>query len=172
MGRRTAAAVASGTVSRGDWITFVRFLHVLGAVVALGFSLSYGLWISRGDAVGGQARPFVLRTISWIDRRLTTPAYVLQLLTGLVLVFLTDVRRFQQLWLALSLGLYALLTLLAIVAYAPAHRRQTALAERLAAGEAVEVDYVEAGTRARRLGLLVAGLTLVILALMVFKPTL
>lgn len=150
----------------------VRFLHILGAVVALGFSLSYDLWISRGDAVGGPARPFALRTVSWIDRRLTTPAYVLQLATGLVLVLLTDVARFEQLWLALSLGLYVLLTIVAMVAYAPAHRRQTALAERLAAGEAVEAEYAAAGARARRLGLAVTALTLVILALMVFKPTL
>lgn len=157
---------------RSDWITLVRFLHVLGAVVALGFSLSYGLWISRGDAAGGQARPFALRTISWIDRRLTTPAYVLQLVTGLVLVFLIDPSLLRRAWIELAIGLYALVVALAMAVYAPAHRRQTALAERLAAGEPVDGEYAEAAARARRAGLLVALLTLAILALMVFKPAL
>ncbi len=157
-------------MTRSDWLLILRFLHVLGAVVALGFSLSYGLWISRGDRAGGPARSFALRTVSWIDRRLTTPAYGLQLVTGLLLVLLTDLARFKQAWLALSLGLYALLTALAIVAYAPAHRRRTALADRIAAGESVEAEYGEVSRSADRWGLVVAALTLAILALMVFKP--
>lgn len=158
-------------MTRSDWITLVRFLHVLGAVVALGFSLSYGLWISRGDAAGGEARSFALRTVSWIDRRLTTPAYVVQLVTGLVLVFLLDASLLRRAWIELAIGLYALVVVLAIVVYAPAHRRQTRFAERLAAGEPVEAEYAEVSARARRAGLLVTALTLAILALMVFKPT-
>lgn len=159
-------------MTRSDWLLVVRFLHILGAVVALGFSLSYGLWISRADAVGGQARSFVLRTISWIDRRLTTPAYVLQVVTGLVLVFLIDASLLRRAWLEVSIGLYVLVVVLAIVGYAPAHRRQTALAERLATGEPIEVEYAEASARARRFGLAVTALTLGILVLMVFKPSL
>jgi uncharacterized membrane protein len=158
-------------MTRSDWLTLVRFLHILGAVVALGFSLSYGLWLARGEAAGGAARPFVLRTISWIDRRLTTPAYVLQLVTGLALVLLVDVDLFKEAWLALSLGIYAAVVALAMAVYAPAHRRQTALAERLSAGEAVEAEYAEVSAKARRFGLLVTGLTLLILVLMVFRPT-
>jgi len=66
--------------------TLLLVLHVLGAVVALGFSLSYGPWIRRGEAHGPSERAFALRTVSWIDRRITTPAYVAQLVTGLLLV--------------------------------------------------------------------------------------
>lgn len=158
-------------MTRSDWLTVVRFLHVLGAVVALGFSLSYGLWLSRAELAGAAARPFVLRTISWIDRRLTTPAYVLQLITGLMLVFLIDVDLFKEAWLALSLGIYAAVVALAMAVYAPAHRRQTVLAERLAAGEPVEANYAEVAAKARRFGLLVTLLTLAIVVLMVFQPT-
>jgi uncharacterized membrane protein len=159
-------------MTRADWFTLVRFLHILGAVVALGFSLSYGLWLARAEVAGGGARPFALRTISWIDRRLTTPAYVVQLVTGLVLVFLLDASLLRQAWLELSIGLYAAVVALAMSVYAPAHRRQTALAERLAAGEPVEAEYAEVSAKARRYGLLVTGLTLLILVLMVFRPAL
>ncbi|HEX6844630.1 MAG TPA: DUF2269 family protein [Actinomycetota bacterium] len=149
---------------------FLLTLHVLGAVVALGFSLSYGLWIRRGEVVGATERSFALRTVSWVDRRFTTPAYVLQLVTGLLLVAVTDWARLRQSWLAISLGLYVLLTVLAIVRFAPAHRARTALAERLSAGEPVQAEYDAAAARATRIGVLVTVLTVTIAVLMVWKP--
>lgn len=150
--------------------TFLLTLHVLGAVVALGFSLSYGLWIRRGEVAGAAERSFALRTVSWVDRRFTTPAYVLQLVTGLLLVAVIDWSILRQSWLEISVGLYVLLTILAITRYAPAHRAQTALAERLATGEPVQTDYDAAAARATKLGVLVTVLTVTIAVLMVWKP--
>lgn len=157
-------------MDRTDLRTVFLVLHVLGAVVALGFSLSYGLWMARGDATGPRERVFALRTVSWIDRRLTTPAYMLQLVTGLILVWITGWELLREAWLATSVGLYVLLTVLAITTYAPAHRRQTALAEQLADGAAVQTEYEAASSRALRLGMLVTALTVTILVLMVWKP--
>ncbi len=151
-------------------IRLVLVLHVLGAVVAVGFSLSYGLWMARGDATGAAERVFALRTVSWIDRRLTTPAYVLQLVTGLWLVFLVNTDLLRQSWLEISIGLYVALTIVAITRYAPAHRRQTMLAEQLSTDPAVEPTYRAAAQRAQRLGVVVTILTLTILVLMVTKP--
>ena len=147
-------------------------LHVLGAVVALGFSLSYGLWIGRGDVEGPGERAFALRTVSWIDRRITTPAYVLQLVTGLLLVATLDWDLLRAAWLELSLGLYVALTFLAITVYAPAFRRQRTLAERIAAGEGGESEYVTAASTARTWGVVVVAMTLTIFVLMVWKPPL
>jgi uncharacterized membrane protein len=145
-------------------------LHVLGAIVAVGFSLSYAFWLARGDATGAGERVFALRTISWIDRRLTTPAYVLQVVTGLVLAGLIGWEILRQSWLELSIGLYVLLVVLAVTGFAPAHRRQTALAERLAAGEPVDDAYRAVAGRARIWGIVVTALTLAIVVLMVTKP--
>lgn len=146
-------------------------LHVLGAIVALGFSLGYGLWTARGDATGPAERAFALRTVSWIDRRMTTPAYILQLITGLVLVGLIDWDQLRQAWLAVSIAIYALLTVLAMTIYAPAHRRQTAAAERIAAGDAGARDEYDAAARlAMRWGVVVTVLTITIVVLMVTKP--
>lgn len=158
-------------MDRADLRTVFLVLHILGAVVALGFSLSYGLWMARGDITGPRERVFALRTVSWIDRRLTTPAYVLQLVTGLILVSIVGWDLLREAWLAVSLGLYVLLTVLAMTTYAPAHRQQTALAEQLADGAAVETEYRAASSRAQRLSLLVTALTVAILVLMVWKPT-
>jgi uncharacterized membrane protein len=146
-------------------------LHVLGAIVALGFSLSYGLWIARGEVAGATERSFALRTISWVDRRFTTPAYIAQAVTGLILVAMIGWELLEQSWLAISVGLYVLLTVLAITAFAPAHRRQSALADRLAGGDPVETEYRAAASTARTWGIVVTVLTIVIAVLMVAKPS-
>jgi uncharacterized membrane protein len=158
-------------MTRADWVTAVLVLHVMGAVVALGFSLTYGLWGARGDRAGVAERAFALRTISWIDRRFTTPAYVLQAVTGLVLVSLIGWSLLKESWLEISIGIYVALTVLAITVYAPAHRRQTALAEQLVGGAEVGADYTEAASAARVWGVVVTVLTVAIVVLMVWQPT-
>jgi uncharacterized membrane protein len=145
-------------------------LHVLGAVIALGFSLSYGIWTALADATGPSERAFALRSISWIDRHATTPAYVWQAVTGIVLVALIDWSVLKQSWLEISIGLYVLLTVLALSRFAPLHRRQTALAERLATGEPVEAEYRSAAAHALTWGVAVTLLTLAIVILMVTRP--
>ncbi|HJR97478.1 MAG TPA: DUF2269 family protein [Actinomycetota bacterium] len=152
--------------------TFLLVLHVLGAIVALGFSLSYGFWVRRGESDGVQGRAFALRTISWIDRRITTPAFIAQLVTGLLLVATLDWDLLRQAWLELSLGIYVLLTALAIGVYAPTFRRQRDIAERIAAGEGDEGEYSSAAAKGTAWGTVVTVLTLVIVVLMVWKPAL
>ncbi|MEX0984990.1 MAG: DUF2269 family protein [Actinomycetota bacterium] len=150
--------------------TTLLVVHVLGAIVALGFSLSYALWIGRGEAAGGSERAFALQTVSWIDRRVTTPAFVLQLVTGMLLVAVTDWGRLRQTWLAVSLALYVALTALAITKFAPAHRAQTAIALRAIGGDDIEPEYAHARAASRRWGVVVTTLTVVIAVLMVWKP--
>lgn len=152
--------------------SFLLVLHVLGAIVALGFSLSYGLWVRRGEADGPHGRAFALRTVSWIDRRITTPAFIAQLVTGLLLVSVTDWSVLRRPWLELSLGIYVLLTVLAITVYAPAFRRQRETAEAIAEGTDDESAYAAAAATATKWGITVTALTLVIVVLMVWKPPL
>ena len=153
-------------------ITFVLILHILGAIVALGFSVSYALWTARGDVTGAQERAFALRTISWIDQRVTTPAFVLQFLTGGILVLLIDLDLLAQGWLRLSIGLYIALTVLAIAKFAPLHRKQTTIAEQIAAGEQPDGDYRAVAGQARLWGIIVTLITVAIVVLMVWKPDL
>lgn len=152
--------------------TFLLVLHVLGAVVALGFSLSYGLWVRRGEADGVAGRAFALRTVSWIDRRITTPAFIAQLVTGVLLVATIDWDLLRRAWLELSLGIYVLLTVLAMTVYAPSFRRQREIAERIAADQGDEAEYASASSKATTWGAVVTVLTLVIVVLMVWKPAL
>jgi uncharacterized membrane protein len=89
-----------------------------------------------------------------------------------ILVLLVDVDLLRRAWLELAIGIYVLLTVVAITSYAPAHRHQAALADALARGEPAEAEYETAASRARNLGIAVVALTLAILGLMVVKPPL
>ena len=53
--------------------TVLKFVHVVLAIVALGFNASYGLWLRRA-AQEPEHAPHVLRGIKFLDDRLATPA--------------------------------------------------------------------------------------------------
>ncbi len=150
---------------------FFLVLHIFGAIIAVGFSVSYGIWTALGDATGAAERAFALRSISWIDRRMTTPAFVLQFLTGAILVLLIGTKILEQPWLRISIALYIALTTLAVAKFAPLHRRQLALAEQIAAGQQPDEDYAAVASRARLWGIAVTLITVVIVVLMITKPT-
>jgi len=160
-------------MTRADWFRVFLFLHALGAVAALGPTLTYGLWVRRGELDGPGPRAFALRTASWIDRRLATPSYVLQAATGTALILLAERDLFGTAWLLLAVGTYVVMVLFAVGLYAPAFRRQREIAERLAERETdadLEAQYLIAGRRAARYGSAAVTLTLLILFLMVVKP--
>ncbi len=160
---------------REGWVKALLFLHVLGAVTALGPSLTYGLWARLGERAGRRERAFALRTISWVDRRLATPSYVAQLVTGLLLVWLLRLDLLGTGWLVLSLAIYAAILVLAMGLYAPTFRRQVALAERLdreADDPDLAAQYRSLAARTNAYSVAAAGLTLAILFLMVVQPEL
>lgn len=149
-------------------------LHVLGAIAGLGTNLTFGLIMAFGERTGGHARVFAIRTIQTLDRRLANPAYVAQLATGLVLVWLSKIDLFGTSWLLLGIGLYAAVAVLGVTVYGPVLRKQTALAEQLAADgeEGTAADYREVARRSTMLGVLATIMVVAIVALMVAKPQL
>ena len=125
-----------------------------------------------GERTGGQGRVFAIRTIQKLDRRLANPAYMAQLATGLVLVWLLKLDLFGTSWLLLGIGLYVAVAVLGITVYAPVLRTQAELAGQLAAdGEgAVTAEYREVAHRSTVLGVLATVMVVVIVVLMVSKP--
>lgn len=164
-------------MGRGDWIHIVLVLHVMGAIVGLGTNLTYGLITSVGDRAGGERRVFALGLIQLLDKRLANPAYMAQLVTGLILVWLLKLNLFATSWLLLGLLLYIAVAVLGITVYAPVLRRQVSLAERLASDDGDEdqstiVEYRDVRRRSTQLGILATALVVVIVTLMVTQPTL
>jgi uncharacterized membrane protein len=171
-------------VDRGDWISIVLVLHVLGAILGLGTNLTYGLIAAVGERAGGAGRTFSLRLIQQLDRRLANPAYIAQLVTGLILVWLLELDLLDTSWLLVALVLYAGVAVSGITVYAPVLRRQVALAERLeAAGDgaggdgaggdaATATEYAAVARRSTVLGIGVTLVVVLIVVLMVVKPSL
>ena len=147
--------------------TIVLYVHILAAIVAVGFNISYAVWIVRSRADPTHAA-FALKGVKFIDDRIANPAYGVLLLTGLVMVYLGH-YSITTLWIDIALILFVALIVIAAFFYTPALRAQVKLAE---AGDTSSAEFSRLGSRGQLLGQLLGVIVLVILAMMVFKPNL
>lgn len=145
----------------------LKWVHVLAAITALGANVTYGVWLALA-ARDERSLVFALRGISFLDRRLANPGYVVLLISGLLLVWVGDLRLTIP-WILIALILYVLTAVVGIVAYSPALRRQIALAENPGR---TSVEYRRAASRGTQLGILTSVLVVAIVFLMVVKPPL
>lgn len=147
------------------WYPYLKYVHVLLAIIAVGFNASYGIWLARA-AKEPEHESHVLRTIKVLDDRFANPAYGLLLLTGIVMVLISPLE-FEMLWISASIGLWVLLALIGALGYTPTLRRQIALLESGGGGSA---EYRSLANRGRLLGIVLAVIVVVIVFLMVVKP--
>jgi uncharacterized membrane protein len=144
----------------------LKFIHVLLAIVAVGFNMSYGIWISRA-AKEPQHEAHVLRGIKLLDDRIANPAYGLLLVTGVTTVLVGHLS-FAQFWIAMALGLYGLLTVVAAAVFTPTLRKQI---EALETEGRESATFAKLASRAQVTGIFLAVTVLAIVFLMVTKPT-
>jgi len=149
------------------WFEVVKFLHILMAIIAVGFNLSYGIWLSRA-ARKGQHALHVLKGIKILDDRFANPAYGLLLVTGIIMILISPFEL-ATFWILAALGIYVVLVVMGTAAYTPTLRRQIAVMETEGPGSAA---YQRLAARSRTLGIVLGVLVLVIVFLMVTKPTL
>jgi len=144
---------------------FFKFLHVLMAIVAVGFNASYGIWLARA-AREPEHQAHVLRGIKVLDDRFANPAYALLLVTGLVMVWVGDLEL-TQFWLAGGLTLYVVAVVLGLFVYTPTLRGQI---QALQTGDTAGLQRLSA--RGTAVGAALAVDVVIIVFLMVTKPTL
>jgi uncharacterized membrane protein len=145
---------------------WIKFLHVLMAIVAVGFNATYGIWLARA-AREPEHELHVLRGIKTLDDRFANPAYGLLLLTGIWMVAISF-WQITTFWILSALILYAVLILLGIGLYTPTLRRQIRVLET--EGPQSE-EYRWLARRGTFVGVALAILVVIIVALMVLKPT-
>jgi uncharacterized membrane protein len=146
--------------------TFLKFLHVLLAIIAVGFNASYGIWVARA-ARSPEHELHVLSGIKILDDRFANPAYALLLVTGISMVAVGNLSL-GTFWLATSLVLYGILLVLGLGVYTPTLRKQIAVLE--IQGPASE-EFRRLAQRGTILGILLAVIVIGIVFLMVTKPT-
>jgi uncharacterized membrane protein len=149
-----------------DLYIVLKYVHVVLAIVAVGFNASYGVWLARAAREPAHLG-HVLRGIKTLDDRFANPAYGLLLVTGLSMAFVGGIPLLQTRWLVSALVLYAVLLVVGIAVYSPTLRRQIAL---LDSSGPTSADYLAAASRGRLVGIVLAVIVLVIVLLMVTKP--
>lgn len=150
-----------------DIYPWLKTLHVLLAVVAVGFNMSYAILIRRASAEP-QHLDHVLRTVKFLDDRFANPAYALLLVVGLLMVWIGD-WDITTFWILASLVLYVAAVVLGLAVYSPTLRGQIAA---LDAGGPSSPEYRALTTRGSVVGGVLGLLVVVIIVMMVVKPTL
>jgi uncharacterized membrane protein len=139
-------------------------IHVVAAIVAVGANLTYAIWF-RAAGADQDRIVFVVRTVRMIDSRVANPAYIVLLITGILMV-LGGAFSFTTGWILAALVLYVATAVIGIAFFAPAIRRQLVEAER----GVTSASYQAAAGRSTALGIVTTVLVLVIVVLMVTKP--
>ena len=145
----------------------VKYLHILFAIVAVGFNASYVVWLVRARR-DPEHLEFALRGVKFMDDWVANPAYGLLFLSGLLLVFLLPWNLVQSFWLEAALVLWLVLVILGYGVYTPTLSRQLKVLAEKGAGDE---QYQWLDRRATLVGQALAVIVLVIVGLMVFKPT-
>lgn len=143
-----------------------KFIHVLLAIVAVGFNASYGIWLARAARAPQPTQSHVLRTIKFLDDRVANPAYALLLITGLFMAFGAGIP-FNRLWIAGSIGLWLVLIFVGLGVYTPTLRDQIRVLESEGPGSE---EYQRLSARGRSVGIVLGIIVVAIVFLMVTKP--
>ena len=148
-----------------DLYPWLKTLHILFAIVAVGFNISYGIWQARA-AREPEHTGYALRGIKFLDDRVANPAYGGLLVVGIILVLIGP-YDFTTFWVAVAIGLYVLMFVVAVFFYSPMLKLQIAAYET---SGAQSDEFVRLGARGRVVGIVLAVLVLAIIVLMVVKP--
>jgi uncharacterized membrane protein len=149
------------------YYTLLKFLHIFVAIVAVGFNATYGIWLARAQRDPDHL-DFALRGVKLLDDYFANPAYLLLLVSGVSMVLIAGYPLFSTFWLLAALILWVAAVAVGYLLYTPTLSRQIQV---LAASGAKSAEFQTLSTRGTILGIGLAVIVLVILALMVFKPT-
>jgi uncharacterized membrane protein len=145
----------------------LKFIHIAAAITAVGANITYGVWNAR--SAGEPAHlGFALRGIKFLDDRIANPAYGVLFLTGLVMIFAGS-WSITSLWLIVAIVLFIAVAALGFGVFTPLLRRQIELVD---AGETASSEFTRLSNRSRMLGPILGLIVVVILVMMVFKPSL
>jgi hypothetical protein len=147
--------------------TIVKLVHILLAIAAVGFNASYAIWLIRARS-NPDSLEFVLKGVKFLDDYIANPAYIGLLITGVAMIILLPWRLFQSFWLEAAIVLWVIVMLLGYGVYTPTLSRQIKV---LASKGAKDEQYLWLDRRGQLVGQALGVIVLVIVGLMVFKPT-
>ena len=148
------------------------FLHILGAIAAFGFGF-YAPVFGMASAREPQHGNWYMRASKRVSNAVIVPVAISMAVTGTLLVVETGgMRRFEELWLAVSLVLYVIALLIVFLRQRPALNTVIALTEQPPGPEGPPAELTENVRKLQLYGVSLLVLTIAIVALMVWKPVL
>ena len=144
----------------------LKFLHVLLAIIAVGFNASYPIWLNRARHEPEHSL-YALQGIKTLDDRFANPAYALLLVLGLGMTFMAGIPL-TTFWVAAALVLYVLLVIGGLALYSPTLKSQIAALEKSGPSSP---EFNRLGQRGTVVGLVLTVDVVIIVFLMVVKPS-
>ncbi len=148
-----------------DFYPWLKWLHVVLAIIAVGFNISYAIWQARA-AREPEHMGYALRGIKFLDDRIANPAYIGLLAVGIILVLIGP-WEFTDFWVYAAIGLYVVLAVVGFAVYSPTLTESIAAFE---AGGATSPEFLQLAGRTRQIGIILGVVVLVLVGLMVVKP--
>jgi uncharacterized membrane protein len=149
----------------GSAYLWLKLVHIVAAIVAVGANVTYFVWLSRAKT-GTSVDGYTLDGLRALDARLANPAYVVLPITGIAMVLVEDLA-FSSFWIATAIVLYIAMATFAGLFFTPSLKRQIAIAQ--AEGRTDE-SYRAAARRTTTTGIITMAFIALILYLMVIKP--
>ena len=145
----------------------LKFLHILLTIIAVGYSMSFGLILSRAAKADrdGRELKYALKTVHFMST-IATVCFVLLAIIGVGLVHVGG-YSWAAIWIHGSAGLFLVTFSLGIFVLGPLTRRRLAILESRGPSDP---EFIRLSKRTAMLGGIAGLITLVIIWLMVAKP--
>lgn len=143
-----------------------KLLHILAAIVALGFNLSYPVWLLKSRKQEEHLL-YSLEGIKTLDNWIANPCYLLSLVTGFWMSIAAGYSILETKWIFYSLIVYGLMSIIGFGIYTPLLSKQIKI---LKSEGAYSETYKKIDKKQTALGLILYVLALTIVFLMITKP--
>ena len=154
-----------------DAVKFLLFLHVMGAILAFGPTFAYSIMGAMAGREPQHAN-FSARQVEAIGNRLVYPLAIFQGITGVLLIWATSISLTAAPWLGIGILLYAVALTYSLTVQRNALRRLIELSSTPPApGSPPSPEIPATVKKIQRGGILLGVLIVVIVFLMVVKPT-
>ena len=146
---------------------FLKWLHVLGAIVAVGSNLTYFVWLRLGSRSSSSMK-FALTGIKFLDDRIAMAGYAVLVVTGLLMVWVNRLPLLTP-WIIVPIVLLVVVSAVAAAFFSPSLQRQITLVD---SPGPYSVEYKSVSRRVIVSGAVISVLVVAITFLMVIKPPL
>jgi uncharacterized membrane protein len=147
--------------------TTLKFLHILLTIIAVGFSMTFGLILSRAAKASqdGRELKYALTTVRMMSM-IANICFLLVVLLGVGMMHVQGLS-WEPKWIHGSAALFLIAFALGVFVMAPMMRRRIAILESRGA---FDPEFIRLSKRSAILGGILSLITLTIIWLMVAKP--